>query len=81
MTKEAIEFPAEIIKVQTMADGAIRLTLDLQAGELEAATKLMEARQRGAVLEVAAVPVLQIESGENGKVSKRTKRESQWTPA
>ena len=81
MTKEAIEFPAEIIKVQTMADGAIRLTLDLQAGELEAATKLMEARQRGAVLEVAAVPVLQIESGENGKVSKGSKRESKWTPA
>ena len=54
---EAIQFPAEIIKVQTMVDGAIRLTLDLPAGELGAAMKLMEAKQRGAVLEVAAVAV------------------------
>ena len=57
MTDEAIQFPAEIIKVQTMVDGAIRLTLDLPAGELGAAMKLMEAKQRGAVLEVAAVAV------------------------
>ena len=54
---EAIQFPAEIIKVQTMVDGAIRLTLDLPAGELGAAIKLMEAKQRGAVIEVAAVAV------------------------
>ena len=57
MSDEAIQFPAEIIKVQTMVDGAIRLTLDLPAGELGAAMKLMEAKQRGAVLEVAAVAV------------------------
>ena len=57
MSDEAIQFPAEIIKVQTMVDGAIRLTLDLPAGELGAAMKLMEAKQRGAILEVAAVAV------------------------
>ena len=55
----AIEFPAEIIKVQTMTDGAIRLTLDLPADKVQIAAKLMEAKQLGAVLEIAAVAVKQ----------------------
>ena len=60
MTKEAaIIFPAEIIKVQTMVDGAIRLTLDLPADQIQIAAKLMEAKQRGATLEIAAVAVKQ----------------------
>lgn len=58
MSDEAIHFPAEIIKVQTMVDGAIRLTLDLPANRITEAAKLMEAKQRGAVLECAAVPVV-----------------------
>jgi hypothetical protein len=57
MSDEAITFPAEIIKVQTMQDGAIRLTLDLPADRVATAALLMEANQRGAVLEVAAVPI------------------------
>lgn len=58
MTDEpAIVFPAEIIKVQTMVDGAIRLTLDLPADQIQNAAKLMEAKQRGATLEIAAVAV------------------------
>ena len=60
MTEEAaIIFPAEIIKVQTMVDGAIRLTLDLPADQIQTAAKLMEAKQRGATLEIAAVAVKQ----------------------
>ena len=60
MTDEpAIVFPAEIIKVQTMVDGAIRLTLDLPADQIQNAAKLMEAKQRGATLEIAAVAVRQ----------------------
>ena len=81
MSDKVIEFPAEIIKIQTMVDGAIRVTLDLSADKVQIAAQLMEAKQRGAVLEVAAVPVLQIESGENGKVSKGSKRQSKWTTA
>lgn len=58
MTDEpAIVFPAEIIKVQTMVDGAIRLTLDLPADQIQNAAKLMEANQRGAILEIAAVAI------------------------
>ncbi|RPJ29460.1 MAG: hypothetical protein EHM33_01020 [Chloroflexi bacterium] len=57
MAEEAITFPAEIIKVQTMQDGAIRITLDLPADKVATAAKLMEAKQRGCVLEVAAVAI------------------------
>lgn len=81
MRDEAITFPAEIIKVQTMQDGAIRLTLDMAADKVAIAAKLMEAKQRGAVLEVAAVAVLQTGSGENGKIREGSKRKSEWTPA
>jgi hypothetical protein len=59
MSDEAIQFPAEIIKVQTMVDGAIRLTLDLPANEIQTAAKLMEAKQRGATLEIAALAIKQ----------------------
>lgn len=78
---EAIEFPAEIIKIQTMVDGAIRLTLDLPVGEIETASKLIEAKQRGAVLECAVIPVLQIQTEENGKIPERSKRKSEWASA
>jgi hypothetical protein len=52
-----IRFVAEVSKVSTLADGGIRITLDLSETAIDAAKKLMEARQAGAVLEVAAVPV------------------------
>lgn len=57
MTDEAIIFPAEIIKIQTMVDGAIRITLDLPADKIAVAAKLLEANQRGATLEIAALPI------------------------
>ena len=57
MNDEAIQFPAEIIKVQTTADGAFRITLDIPADKVQIAAKLMEAKQRGAILEIAAVAV------------------------
>ena len=76
---EAIKFPAEIVKVQTMQDGAIRITFDLPAGELEAATQLIEAKQRGAVLEVAAIAL--INNKEQYAISEGSKRKSKWTTA
>ena len=72
---ESILFPAEIIKIQTMVDGAIRLTLDLPADMIQTAALLMEAKQRGAVLEVAAVPVL-INREEQHAVQKRSEWQS-----
>jgi sigma54-dependent transcription regulator len=60
MTKEdkrLIRFRAEVSKVSTLADGGIRITLDISESEIETAKKMMEARQAGAILEIVAVPV------------------------
>ena len=57
MSDEAIRFQAQVSKVTTLADGGIRLVLDLAETEIEVAKQMMQVRQRGAVLEVAAVPV------------------------
>lgn len=57
---KAVHFPAEIIKVQTMQDMAIRVTFDLPEGCTDMAMWLMEAKRRGATLEIAAVPIEQI---------------------
>ena len=54
---EAIRFQAQVQKVQTLADGGIRLTLDLAETEIQTATQMMQVKQAGALLEVAAVPV------------------------
>jgi hypothetical protein len=57
MSEEVIRFRAEVSKVTTLADGGIRIVLDIAETEIEVAKQMMQARQAGAVLEVAAVPV------------------------
>lgn len=57
MEDTVIRFQAEVSKVTTLADGGIRITLDLSETEIETAKKMMEARQAGAILEIAAVPI------------------------
>jgi hypothetical protein len=52
-----IRFKAEVAKVTTLSDGGIRVVLDMSESEIETARKLMQARQAGAILEVAAVAV------------------------
>ena len=75
---EAIQFPAEIIKVQTTADGAFRITLDIPADKVQIAAKLMEAKQRGAILEVAAVAV--VLQGVSSDIQERPIGKSEWSP-
>lgn len=58
MSEEAIRFQAQVSKVTTLADGGIRIVLDIAESEIEVAKQMMQARQAGAVLEVAAVPIL-----------------------
>jgi len=71
-----INFTAEVVKVQTMAsDYAIRVTLDLPESMTGIAMQLMECKRRGAVLEIAAVPVIQ-EGNSNAKIPTR----SEWKP-
>jgi hypothetical protein len=74
MTDEAIRFVAQVSKVTTLADGGIRLVLDLAETEIETAKLMMEARQRGALLEVAAVRVLQSLTDGETKANQRTTR-------
>lgn len=73
---EAITFMAQVYKVQTLVDGGIRVTLDLPETDIKSMTELVKVKQAGAVLEVAAVPVLQESNRNNGKVQTR----SEWQP-
>ena len=68
--ESVIRFRATVYKVQTLIDGGLRVTLDLPETAIGEATKLMECKRGGAVLEVAAVPIT--ESGWGGEVSRPT---------
>ena len=63
----ALHFVASIEKVQTMKDMAIRVTLDLPESLTDVAMQLMEAKRRGAILEIAAIPVEQVINPEKQK--------------
>ena len=52
-----IAFQAQVWKVQTLVDGGIRLTLDLIAADSETMVALINAREPGLLLEVAAIVV------------------------
>jgi len=51
---DQIEFHATIAKVQTLADGGIRVTLDLPETAILQAAQLMTVRQQVAVVDVVA---------------------------
>ena len=53
---DVINFHATVQKVQTLADGGVRLTLDLPESAIMQAAQLMECKRHGAVLQVGAVP-------------------------
>jgi hypothetical protein len=74
MSDEAIRFQAQVSKVTTLADGGIRLVLDLAETEIETAKQMMEARQGGAILEVAAVRILQSPTNGETETNKRATR-------
>lgn len=72
MTEEVIQFSAQVAKVTTLADGGIRITLDLPETAIDTATKLMQVRQAGALLEVAAVPINKAKSGRKSRKTEIT---------
>ena len=53
---EKIEFQAEVIRVQTMESGAIRVVLDLSEDSIMQMAQLAECKRWGAVLNVEATP-------------------------
>ena len=83
---EVIHFPAQLIKVQTMVDGAIRLTMDMPETQIETAKLLMECKLRGGLLEIAAVAIDQVinnmknkqDSNGKSKLEARNERKSEW---
>lgn len=50
--------------MQTLTDGGLRFTFDAAETEIDAAQKLMQVKQRGGILEVAAVAI--IKTDKNG---------------
>jgi hypothetical protein len=57
MAEEIIRFTAQVNRVQTLADGGLRVVLDLPESAIDAATQMMQVKLAGAILEVAAVPI------------------------
>jgi len=49
-----IKFIASIVRIQTMVDGGIRVTLDLPEHAIMQAAQLMECKRAGAVLNITA---------------------------
>jgi len=78
-TQEVIRVSAVVYKVQTLVDGGLRVTLDLPETAIGEASRLMECKRGGAVLEIAAVPVLQIGTGQSGKISEGPVGKSEWS--
>ena len=76
-----IRFKAQVIKVQTMTDGAIRITLDMSETDISTASKLMEVRTRGGLLEIAALPIEGLFNKQDHNATKGRKQQPCWTPA
>jgi hypothetical protein len=77
MTDEVIHFTASVAQVRTMADGGIRLVLDLPETAIDTAADMMKAKQAGAVLECAVVAVVKQVSIKDD-IQTRTERKSEW---
>lgn len=55
---EHITFPAQVVKLQTLADGGLRLTLDLPETEVLAVAQLMECKRIGVAGRVVFRPIV-----------------------
>lgn len=53
-----IKFAAQVWQIKTLIDGGVNVTLALSEKELKQVSQLLECKQRGAMLEIAAVPVI-----------------------
>ncbi len=67
-----VKFWAEIAKVQTMADGGLRVYFDLPEGAVEQAAILMQYKRLGVVADVTVIP-RQDDERENQRKSREIK--------
>lgn len=70
-----IAFIASVYKVQTLADGGIRISLDLPEHAITQAALLMECQRQGLALQVTC----KTEAIRDGKMGSRSKRKSRRT--
>ena len=52
MSDDTLQFDAEVVKVQTLVDNGIRLTLDLPETAITEAAVLMELKRQGVAIRV-----------------------------
>lgn len=57
MSDDTLQFDAEVVKVQTLVDNGIRLTLDLPETAITEAAVLMELKRKGIALKVTVATV------------------------
>lgn len=62
---EPITFPAQVARIQTMADGGLRVTLDLPETAILAAAQLMECKRLGIAGDVTFAPMVTEDGGED----------------
>lgn len=81
--KETINFWATVARVQTLADGGLRVTLDLPEDAIMQVAQLMACKRVGAILRIVASPEKQVETsdGQTRNLEKGTKRQSTWETA
>jgi hypothetical protein len=58
MSDQAITFTATVSQVRTLADGGLRIVLDLPETAVITATQMMVVKQEGAYLECACVAIV-----------------------
>ncbi len=83
VTTSATQFVAVVSKVQTLADGGLRVTLDLSEDMTLQAAELMEYKRWGVLAEVNIGPtVINRDEQKTGAIlEKRRKRQSEWATA
>jgi uncharacterized protein YbaR (Trm112 family) len=76
MTKKSnisvLRFKAQVWQIKTLVDGGINITLALSENEIEQVAGLLECKRRGAILEVAAIPVLMNKEMEKKDAKEKT---------
>jgi hypothetical protein len=74
MTNKAdsvIEFQAQVWSIKTLVDGGMNVTLSLSDKDIKQISQLLECKKRGALLEVAAVPIeMRVVNAKETKVDK-----------
>lgn len=78
---ESATFTAEVARVQTLADGGLRVTFDLPESDIEAVAMLMAFKRFGIVGRVTYAPITHSKTVENNAVEKGPKRKSKWAAA